>query len=176
MPIDFPQMLLPLLVATALLLSSPLIYGVALRLMVRVAKRIHRNRSELGFSKNTAVMAIVMLITAAAHLTQIVLWAAAFVLCGQIRTWETAFYFSMQNYTALGYGDIQLSDQWRLLGPLEAVHGLLAFGLSTALLFAILSRLIANQVRNEDTINEQRLRASNASAACGRSHELQTGR
>jgi hypothetical protein len=94
-------------------------------------------------------MAIVTLIMAAAHLTQIALWAVAFLLCGKCTVFETAFYFSAQNYTALGYGDIQLSEQWRLLGPLEAVDGLVAFGLSTAVLFAILSRLIANQVRTE---------------------------
>jgi hypothetical protein len=38
-------------------------------------------------------------------------------------TFETAFYFSAQNYTALGYGDVVLSQRWRLLGPLEAING-----------------------------------------------------
>jgi hypothetical protein len=62
---------------------------------------------------------------------------------------ETAFYYSAQNYTSLGYGDVLPSEQWRLLGPLEAVNGLLAFGLSTAVLFAILNRLIVDHIRIE---------------------------
>ena len=66
---------------------------------------------------------------------------------GEISTFEKAFYFSAENYTALGYGDIVLSERWRLLGPLEAINGLLLFGLSTAVLFAVMSRLIANRLR-----------------------------
>ena len=68
-------------------------------------------------------MTIVTPITAAAHLIQITLWAVVFLLCGQVSTFETAFYFSAQNFTALGYGDVQLSERWRLLGPLEAMEG-----------------------------------------------------
>ena len=143
-------MLLPLIVATALLFGSLLSYGTAMNLIVRVVVRLIRSgHSELGFWKSIAAMAIVTLIMMAAHLTQIALWAVAFLLCGQISTFETAFYFSAQNYTALGYGDIQLSERWRLLGPLESINGLLFFGLSTAVLFAIMSLLIANRLRTE---------------------------
>ena len=37
--------------------------------------------------------------------------------------------------------------EFRLLGPLEAINGLLLFGLSTSVLFAVMSRLIANRLR-----------------------------
>jgi hypothetical protein len=50
---------------------------------------------------------------------------------------------------ALGYGDVLLSEHWRLLGPIEAVNGLLYFGLSTAVLFAIMSQLIAHRLHAE---------------------------
>ena len=147
---EAPQVLFPFMVATALFVCSLLSYGMAMHLIVRmVVTLIRRGYSELGFWKSTAVMAIVTLTTAAAHLTQIALWAVAFLLCGQISTWETAFYYSAQSYTALGYGDIQLSERWRLLGPLEAINGLLFFGLSTAVLFAIMSQLIANRLHTE---------------------------
>ena len=56
---------------------------------------------------------------------------------------------SAQNCTALGYGDVLLSQGWRLLGPLEAINGLLFFGLSTAVMFAIMSQLIAQRLRIE---------------------------
>ena len=94
MEVEFPQMLMPLMVATVLLFSSLLVYGTAMHLIVRVVVRLIRSgSSELGFWKSTAVMAIVTAITAAAHLTQIALWAVAFLLCGQVSTLETAFYF-----------------------------------------------------------------------------------
>jgi hypothetical protein len=81
------------------------------------------------------------------HLMTIALWATVFLLCGETATFETAFYFSAQNYTALGYGDLVLSGRWRILGPLEAVNGLLLIGLSTAGTFAVLERLLANRRR-----------------------------
>ena len=151
MEVEFPQMLIPFMVAAVLLFSSLLVYGTAMHLIVRVVVRLIRSgSSELGFWKSTAVMAIVTAITAAAHLTQIALWAVAFLLCGQVSTLETAFYLSAQKLSrALGYGDVLLSERWRLLGPLEAINGLLFFGLSTAVLFAIMSELIADRLRSE---------------------------
>jgi len=161
-------MLLPLMVATALLVGSLLSYGTAMNLIVRVVVRLIRSgHSELGFWKGIATMAIVTLIMMAAHLTQIALWAVAFLLCGQISTFETAFYFSAQNYTALGYGDIQLSERWRLLGPLESINGLLFFGLSTAVLFAILSQLIANRLRTETGYQSEAAGSSGFPSAVG---------
>jgi hypothetical protein len=147
---EAPQVLFPFMVATALFVCSLLSYGTAMHLIVRLMVTLTRSGySDLGFWESTAALAIVMLITAGAHLTQIALWAVALFLCGQISTAETAFYFSAQTYTALGYGDIQLSERWRLLGPLEAMNGLLFLGLSTAVLFAIMSQLIANRLHTE---------------------------
>ena len=143
-------MILPFLVATALFLSCLLACGTAMQLIVRVMVRVIRNGSSaLGFWKGIAVMAIVTMITAVAHLTQIAFWAVAFLLCGQASTLEAAFYFSAQNFTALGYGDVLPSERWRLLGPLEAINGLLFFGLSAAVLFAIMSNLISERLRTE---------------------------
>jgi hypothetical protein len=92
-------------------------------------------------------MMVVTLVTAAAHVVQIALWAVALVMVGEVSAFEKAFYCSAENYTALGYGDIVLSERWHLLGPLEAINGLLLFGLSTAVMFAVMSRLITNRLR-----------------------------
>jgi hypothetical protein len=70
------------------------------------------------------------------------------MICGEITDFEKALYYSAETYTALGYGDVTLSQKWRLLGPLEAVNGLLLFGLSTAVMFAIMSRLISNRLHS----------------------------
>lgn len=144
-------MALHLLIGTALLLASLLSYAGAVSLVVRVVARLIRaGYTELGFWKNLISITLVMLITVGAHLIQITLWAVAFLLCGAISGFEKSFYLSVQNYTSLGYGDVLLADQWRLLGPLEAMNGLVFFfGLSTALLFAIISQLISNRLHAE---------------------------
>jgi hypothetical protein len=140
-------MVLVLLVGIGMLLVSVLSYGMATALIVQLVVRlIRREYVGLEFWKNIAVMTIVSLVTALAHLIQIALWALAILICGETSTFENAFYCSAQNYTALGYGDFVFSERWRLLGPLEAINGLLLFGLSTAVMFAIMSRLIATRL------------------------------
>ncbi len=49
------------------------------------------------------------------------------------------------NFASLGYGDIVMSKSWKLLGPLEAVNGVLMVGMSGAALMAILQQLIRKQ-------------------------------
>jgi hypothetical protein len=140
-------MLSALLLGTGLLLASLLSFAVAITLVVSVMSRVIRTGySGESFWKNLAIMIVITLVMAAAHLMEIALWATAFRASSEISTFEKALYFSAQNYTTLGYGDVVLSDRWRLLGPLEAINGLLLFGLSTAAMFAALSRLISGRL------------------------------
>jgi hypothetical protein len=142
-------MFLALLVSTGVLLCGLLCYAMATELLIRIVVRLLRvNRGALGFGMSVAVMMIVTILTAVMHLIEIALWAIVFVLCGEMATFEAAFYFSAVNYTALGYGDILLSERWRLLGPLEAINGLLLFGLSTGVMFAVLNRLVTNRLHH----------------------------
>lgn len=75
------------------------------------------------------------------HLLQIAVWAAMFRLVGAFDDFATAFYHSTVNYSTLGYGDIVMERPWRLAGALEASVGVMMFGVSTATLFAAVSRL-----------------------------------
>ena len=54
---------------------------------------------------------------------------------------EAAIYFSFVTFTTLGYGDLTLSDGWRLLSGIEALNGILLDGWSTAVLFAVVQRI-----------------------------------
>ena len=143
-------MFLALLVGTGVLLCSLLCYALATAVTVDVVVRVlPGDYADPGFWKGVVVMTIVTLITAVTHLIEIALWAIVYLLCGELGTFERAFYFSAQNYTALGYGDITVSERWRLLGPLEAINGLLLFGVSTAVMFAVLNRLITTRLRRQ---------------------------
>jgi len=117
-------MLMPFIVAAVLLLGSLLVYGTGMHLIVRVLVRLIRNgSSELGYWRSIAVMAIVTAITAVGHLIQIALWAAAFLLCGQVSNWETAFYLSAQS-EACGPGFPQGSATLvlRSLAPAQTIR------------------------------------------------------
>jgi len=90
-------------------------------------------------------LAIVMSVIAlafVAHLISIAVWAVLLVICGEFPELGNAYYHSAVNYTTLGYGDVLLSPSWRLLGPIEATNGALMFGLSTAMIFAVIQRVV----------------------------------
>jgi hypothetical protein len=76
------------------------------------------------------------------HFAQIGLWAAFLVLLGALQSYGDAFYFSLVTFATLGYGDIVLAPDYRILGALGAACGSLMFGWSTALIFAAISRAI----------------------------------
>ena len=77
------------------------------------------------------------------HIFEIFVWAFAYMVVlpdGELQTLETAFYFSAVTFTTLGYGDITLSSDWRILSGLQAINGILLIGWTTAFLFAVLQR------------------------------------
>ena len=75
------------------------------------------------------------------HLIEICAWAVYYRLSGAIPDLTLALYFSAVTYTTTGYGDLVLPQDWRLVGAIEALTGILMCGLSTGSFFAVVSRL-----------------------------------
>ena len=88
----------------------------------------------------TFIMAATLL-ALAGHLGEIGLWAFALDISGAVADISAAFYSSAGSYTTSG-SDVVLPLRWELLGPFEAVCGMLMFGVSTAFIFAVINRLI----------------------------------
>lgn len=76
----------------------------------------------------------VMIILVIGNIAQVGIWALLFKWLGEFADFQTAFYHSAVNFSTLGYGDIVMSDRHKLLGPLEAINGVLMIGVSTAVL------------------------------------------
>jgi len=70
------------------------------------------------------------------------LWAALYVGVGALPNMDDALYFSLVTFTTLGYGDISLGKDWRLLSAFEAANGIILFGWTTAIIIAFLQRLL----------------------------------
>ena len=82
----------------------------------------------------------VMLLLVIGNLGQIAIWALMFQGLGEFDQFGTAFYHSAVNFGSLGYGDIVMSDEHKLLGALEAINGVLMIGVSTAVLMTVFQR------------------------------------
>jgi hypothetical protein len=90
----------------------------------------------------SSLLIIVMVVMLAGNFLQISLWAGLFYVSGEFKDFATAFYHSVVNFSTLGYGDLVMSEERRLLGALEAANGVLMFGLTTGFLYMILSELM----------------------------------
>jgi hypothetical protein len=77
------------------------------------------------------------------HLLEIGVWAAFYVWRDAMPDVQTALYFSAVTYTTTGYGDLVLPAEWRIIGAVEALTGILMCGWSTGFFFAIVGRVFA---------------------------------
>lgn len=75
------------------------------------------------------------------HMIEIGVWAVAYRWTGAHQDLQSAIYFSAVTYTTTGYGDVVLPLEWRLLGGVEALTGILMCGWSTGFFFAVVGRL-----------------------------------
>ena len=95
-----------------------------------------------GFLVGTRPLIVATLVMMLGTLVQIMLWGALFLWLGEFDQAYDAIYHSAVNFTSLGYGDIVMSRERKLLGPLEAVNGVLMLGMSAATLMAIVQHMI----------------------------------
>jgi hypothetical protein len=135
-------MWLHLIIGISALIVNVIIQMLTVLLVVRnvawVTARFEARESYLiGYS----VLGAVAVFLFTGHLAQIGIWAAIFTACGEFQEYSRAFYFSAVNFTTLGYGDIVMSARWRLLGALEAGTGVLMFGISTSVFFALITTI-----------------------------------
>ncbi|RDK07651.1 potassium channel family protein [Cupriavidus lacunae] len=138
-----------LLIAAPVMLVCLVLQVVVVAICLRRYAR-YRRRWEVRESLwvDIALLTGVMLLTLLCNFAQIGIWAALFLMLGEFKTFMPALYHSGVNFATLGYGDIVMSERWRMLGPIEAANGILMFGMSTSLMTAaVLDVIKSNMAR-----------------------------
>jgi len=129
-----------LLLGIAVMVVCVIVQCVVVAILLRVLLFLEqRHLIQPNPFRSSVLLTGFTLIMLAGTLGQITVWAVVFQLAGEFVDFQTAFYHSTVNFATLGYGDIVMSKQDRLLGALEAVNGVMMFGLTTAVLFAVLN-------------------------------------
>jgi hypothetical protein len=136
--IGLPVMLLCLAIQAALT-------GVSVQYFMR---RVVPGAAPLRILGNIQLLMAIMLILMLGNLMQISIWGALFLRLGEFTEFSEAVYHSAVNYASLGYGDIVMSKNWKLLGPLEAVNGVLMCGMTAGVLMGILQAQIKQALRD----------------------------
>jgi hypothetical protein len=112
---------------------------------VRYCTRQTVGDARAGWLQAIRPLAVSMLAMMVANLLQIALWGFLFVGLGEFDEVYAAIYHSAVNFTSLGYGDVVMKQEWKLLGPLEAANGVLMMSMTAAALTAILQNVIRSQ-------------------------------
>ncbi|WP_374331008.1 ion channel [Soonwooa sp.] len=103
-------------------------------------------------TKNELLTAFAMLVFLIMFFTllhggQCTLWAVVYYLNPQISSlssFSESIYFSLITFTTIGYGDVVIDSEWRILAGLEAINGIMLVGWSTAMVFAFLQVIYKN--------------------------------
>jgi hypothetical protein len=147
-PPDGIAIVLPLVVAVVMTFSTVFIQALAvLPIVYFVCRELRLGRAGVQFWRDLWIIIVVALVSLASHVVAIVTWALLFSLCGEFPQFARAIYHSAMNYTTLGDSDTVMSPSWRFLASLEAANGMLMFGVSIAMLFAVIQRLIQTRLR-----------------------------
>jgi len=135
-------MLLTLLIGSLALVINMIIQVVAIVIVLAfLLRNLEHYQLKSHFRTEIRVLCILVLALFAGHLLQFAIWAMLFFYLGEFTDFQTAFYHSVVNFTSLGYGDIVMSERWRLLGALEAANGILMFGLTAGAMLSAMTRL-----------------------------------
>ena len=135
MPLQF-------LVGGSVSVINIMIHALITLVAVGIARRAglrHTSRPRLHLMTLMVVTALVLII---AHTAEIIIWSLAYAAVGAAPAGSDLLDFAFVNYTTLGYGDVTPLKEWRLLGPMTAMNGILMFGWSTAVLFEVLRKTI----------------------------------
>ena len=126
------------------LVLSMIVHGAGMYfVMVRAARHGTRGEAAQRFPERHLFFGALILAMLATHIAELLLWAAVFTGIGAISSIRDAFYFAAVTYTTLGYEDVALAREWRLLAPLCAMTGVFAAGWTTGVMITILGRHFA---------------------------------
>ena len=140
------SVLSPLLAGVAVTFCTIIVHALILGIIIRVVRRdLQLGRVGVRFLTDTIFITWVTILLLATHLMEIGMWALTLELCGEFSNFAAAYYHSAVNYTTLGDSMFVMSVRWRILAPLEAGNGMLMFGVSTAMIFAVIQRLLQHR-------------------------------
>jgi hypothetical protein len=128
---------LPLIAATVVIH----IFGLGLSFQ-RVSRVMNRNgKNRLSYRISVLIMGGAALFATILHGLEGSIWAAAYLLLGALPDRQSAMLYSLGAMTTFGHAAIDLDKRWQLMGPLEALDGWILFGLTTAVLLAIIQNV-----------------------------------
>ena len=130
-----------LIYAAFLLGLCVLIHAMGTVAMARVYKSPAAHSDAVRLHQPLLRLTVGIVLVFFLHILETLVWAGAYVALGAIGAPEEALYFSIVSFTTVGYGDVVLPPEWRILGASEAAAGTLMFGWSVGLPVILIERV-----------------------------------
>ena len=108
------------------------------RLVRRTAFLKRKHKFFFGFA---LVMGTATLLAILLHAIEAMIWAGVYLILGALPDGKSALLYSLSAMTTYGHEPFFLADHWRLMGALEALNGMILFGLTTAFLYSIIGEI-----------------------------------
>jgi hypothetical protein len=126
-----------------LIVLNVVIHVIGLGLINESIVRVLSNAMDRGrfMPRFVLVMGIAALLATVLHGLEAATWAIAYRFLGALPDTKSAMLYSLSAMTSYGHANLFLEEQWQLMGALEALNGMLLFGLTTAFLFAMIQKV-----------------------------------
>jgi len=121
-----PVILLQVVIGSVIMVVTAVIHAAGQSVGLRWLFKAHAMRLQtISILTRSLIVGALVLVMFLATLIEATVWAATYLALGAISEFEKALYFSTVTYTTLGYGDVVLESQWRLLSSFEAANGVI---------------------------------------------------
>jgi hypothetical protein len=87
------------------------------------------------------VMGAMTMLVTVLHAIEAGFWAAAYKGLGALPDAKSAILYSLSAITTFGHADLYLATRWQPMGAMEALNGMILFGLTTAFLYGMIQRV-----------------------------------
>lgn len=144
-------MLQLILIGIGLLAVTIVIHASGTALWVRYLASRHVGLLPWSAQRAMAILVGSAIVVVGLHAIEIIVWASVYLALQPIQelaTFEEAVYFSFVTFTTLGYGDITLSEGYRLLSGIQALNGIILVGWSTAMIFSVVQHVWRGVAKN----------------------------
>lgn len=111
--------------------------------VIRAKRYLARQRSFLvGLS---VILGAATLVAIILHALEAAIWAGLYQILGALPDSKSSLLYSLGAMTTYGHEHFDLANHWQLMGALEALNGMILFGLTTAFLYGMVRELLAHR-------------------------------
>jgi hypothetical protein len=93
------------------------------------------------------ILGLATLVAILLHAAEAAIWAGVYEALGALPDGKAAVLYSLSAMTTYGHEHFFLANHWQLMGSLEALNGMILFGLTTAFLYGMIRELLADRSR-----------------------------